>query len=158
MKIHFECILKIANKPERLKCYVLKRNRGFHGIITLKSNSWKLRRKWKTVSDLKMLIHFKCNTATPKSMKWFLIIFCYTHRYVSFPLVIREVFLSSRWEHIQRPISKHYVSIRYLLSELGRVCRSQRQWWAPGEHDSLNQSNRAHMGSQKNEAVSLGPP
>jgi hypothetical protein len=54
-------------------------------------------------------------------------LFCYTHRSVPYPVIIRETFWGSRWERMQRPIARHSskreselkVSIKNLPSGLG---------------------------------------
>ena len=57
--------------------------------------------------------------------------FCYTHRSVPYPVIIREAFSGSKWEQIQRHIarkfmereSKFEVSIKFLPSEIRKSCR-----------------------------------
>jgi hypothetical protein len=47
----------------------------------------------------------KTKTKTNKTIKWFLMIFCYDDRSVPCPVSIREASSNSRWEHIHRPIA-----------------------------------------------------
>lgn len=88
--------------------------------------------------------------------------FCYPHRLVLCPVVIREVSSGSRWESMQRPTAQHSlcwgfkleVSIGSLPSEFGEFHRRgganivglRGEWRTPGEHGPLNQLSRMHMG------------
>ena len=48
-------------------------------------------------------------TQTKWSIKWFLMIICYTHRSVPYLVIIREASSGSRWEQMLRPRVRHYV-------------------------------------------------
>ena len=94
-------------------------------------------------------------------------LFCYTHRPMSHSAITREP-SCGRWELTQRPtagqcrqweIMEHSVQNGMLSSNPSLqssgdpievvVQKDQSRWKTPGEQGSLNQSNKAHMNSQR---------
>lgn len=92
-------------------------------------------------------------------------IFCYTHRLVSCPVVIREASSGSRQEHMQRPTPRHCVKRKCKLQvSIGSLSpraqkspwkrgrkdrRNQWKWRILGEHGPLNHLSKVNKGSQR---------
>lgn len=100
------------------------------------------------------------NMARKKSIKWFLMVLCCTHRSVFCLFVLKKASLGSTWELVQRSQSNMQrdstlgISIRSpwrwpTLPQRGMKHRkSQRVWKTSRELSSLNQLSRAHRVSQ----------
>ena len=80
------------------------------------------------------------NQSINQSMKWCLMIFCYTHQMVPNPVVTREASLSNWWKQMQRPTVKHLDGAREILWKRGRKeCRSQR---GQRQHKKTHKNNK----------------
>lgn len=102
---------------------------------------------------------------TSKSLKWFLMAFCFACRSLSCPVVIREAFKEAYGNMSRNPqpdinyaerVSKLEVFIGSLPLELSephrrrrKDCKSQSGLRTPRECGPLNQLSRAHMESQR---------
>lgn len=93
-----------------------------------KNPYWIMLRKPRNRDWISQQPRLKPNTTVlKKSINQSLMIFCYSHKSVPYPVITREAASWSRWEEIQKPNARHYVeresklmvSIKLLPAELG---------------------------------------
>lgn len=82
-------------------------------------------------------------------IKWFLVIFCSTHRSTPSPVIIREDTSSNRWAQILCRGSLNWTHTSPPRDQLtlqkrkgGVILKSQKAWETPGELDPPNQAGK----------------